>query len=67
MSRPTLCAKLGKTKTKKKTTTAYISCGVITGNCSLDSDIADKYKKNKFGKVQYTKHLKKHNKYSVKL
>lgn len=25
------------------------------------------YKKNKFGKVQYTKHLKKHNKYSVKL
>lgn len=67
MSRPTLCAKLGKKKTKKKTTTAYISCGVITGNCSLDSDIADKYKKNKFGKVQYTEHLKKHNKYSVKL
>ena len=65
MNLPTLRAKAGKKK--KKATTAYISCGVITGNCSLDSQIADKYKKNKFGNVKYTKYLKKHNKYRVKL
>lgn len=61
MSDPTLYGKTGKSNT------AYISCGKITGNCNLDSNITQKYIKNGFNYVHKTKNLTRNNKYCVRL
>ena len=52
---------------KGKKNSAYICCGSITGNCIMDSEIADKYNAKGFDIVHKTKNLKRKNKFKINL
>ena len=52
---------------KNKKNKAYLSCGNVTGNCKMDSQIVKKYNTNGFPIVHNTKNLKLKNKYKIVL
>lgn len=61
MSLPRMIGKKGK---RNK---AYVCCGKKSGNCKLDDDLEEKYKRNNFSIIRYTKYLKKNEKYTIRL